>query len=147
MIQEQKIVVAARALMALIFIVAGIRKLLAWGASVGYFTKLGIPLPELLLALTIAFEIVGGIALVIGWQTRYVAIALAFFTMVSAFIAHAFWAAEPPQFNGQLLNFLKNAAMAGGFLLFYATAKSQPHHWLRRKTEPAIASTAAHAHH
>lgn len=116
---------AARTLMALLFLVAGTRKLLAWGATVGYFNKLGIPLPEIALGLTVALEIVGGIALVLGWRVQAVAVVMGVFTLISALIAHAFWAAEPPQFNAQLLNFLKNTAMAGGFLLLAYVAGNQ----------------------
>jgi putative oxidoreductase len=116
---------AARILMALVFLVAGTRKLLAWGATVAYFGKLGIPLPEVALALTIALEIVGGIALVAGWKLRPVALVMGAFTLASALIAHAFWAADPAQFNGQLLSFLKNMAIAGGFLLLASVAGSR----------------------
>ena len=123
--QNRNILFAARALMALIFLVAGMRKLLAWGATVGYFTKLGIPLPEVALALTVALEIGGGIALVLGWRLRPVAGVMGAFTLASALIAHAFWAAEPPQFNAQLLSFLKNTAMVGGFLLLAYVAGHQ----------------------
>ncbi|MES2361487.1 MAG: DoxX family protein [Pseudomonadota bacterium] len=123
--QNRNVLFAARALMALIFLVAGTRKLLAWGATVGYFNKLGIPLPEIALALTIALEIGGGIALVLGWRLRLVAVAMGAFTLASALIGHAFWAAEPPQFNAQLLSFFKNTAMAGGFLLLAYVAGNQ----------------------
>ena len=123
--QNRNILCAARVLMALIFLVAGIRKLLAWGATVGYFNKLGIPLPEIALALTVALELGGGIALVLGWRLRLVAGAMGAFTLASALIAHAFWAVEPPQLNAQLLSFLKNTAMAGGFLLLAYVAGNQ----------------------
>lgn len=118
----------ARILMALVFLVAGTRKLLAWSATVAYFDKLGIPLPEVALALTIALEIAGGVALVAGWKLRPVALAMGAFTLASALIAHAFWAADPAQFNGQLLSFLKNMAIAGGFLLLASVAGSQARH-------------------
>ena len=122
---NRNILFAARALMALIFLVAGMRKLLAWGATVGYFNKLGVPLPEVALALTVALEIGGGIALVLGWRLRLAAGVMGAFTLASALIAHAFWTAEPPQFNAQLLSFLKNTAMAGGFLLLAYVAGNQ----------------------
>ena len=128
--QNRNIFCAARVLMALIFLVAGIRKLLAWGATAGYFNKLGIPLPEIALALTVALEIGGGIALVLGWRLRLVAVVMGAFTLASALIAHAFWVAEPPQFSAQLLNFLKNTAMAGGFLLLAYVAGNQKEAWL-----------------
>ncbi|SOD24323.1 putative oxidoreductase [Variovorax sp. YR752] len=108
---------AARVLMAVIFLVAGVRKLMTYGATLGYFAKLGIPLADVVLPLTIALEIGGGLLLIAGWRVQWVAGALALFTLATAFAAHAFWAADAAQFNAQLNNFLKNVAMAGGFLL------------------------------
>jgi len=114
--------IAARALMAVIFLVAGVRKLMTYGATLGYFAKLGIPLPDVVLPLTIALEVGGGLLLVAGWRVRWVASALAIFTLATAFTAHAFWSADAAQFAGQLNNFLKNVAMVGGFLLVIAHA-------------------------
>ena len=113
---------AARVLMAVIFLVAGIRKLMTYGATLGYFVKLGIPLGEVVLPLTIAQEIGGGLLLIAGWRVQWVAGALALFTLATAFTAHAFWSADAAQFAGQLNNFLKNVAMAGGFLLLIVHA-------------------------
>jgi putative oxidoreductase len=113
---------AARVLMAAIFLVAGVRKLMTYGATLGYFAKLGIPLGDVVLPLTIALEIGGGLLLIAGWRLQWVASALALFTLATAFTAHAFWSADAAQFSGQLNNFLKNVAMAGGFLLLIVNA-------------------------
>jgi putative oxidoreductase len=113
---------AARVLMAAIFLVAGVRKLMTYGATLGYFAKLGIPLGDVVLPLTIALEIGGGLLLIAGWRLQWVASALALFTLATAFTAHAFWSADAAQFAGQLNNFLKNVAMAGGFLLLIVQA-------------------------
>jgi len=117
----------ARALMAAIFLVAGVRKLMGYAGTLGYFGSLGIPLPEVVLPLTILLELGGGIALLIGWRTNWVAMALGLFSLVSALLGHRFWAAEPAQFSNQLNHFLKNVAIAGGFLLVAAVEmKRQP---------------------
>lgn len=111
---------AARAMMATIFLVAGVRKLVGYAGTLGYFGALGIPLPDLVLPLTILLEVGGGIALLIGWRAGWVAVALGLFTLASALLAHRFWAAEPAQFANQLNHFLKNVAIAGGLLLVAA---------------------------
>ena len=108
---------AARALMALIFIVAGLRKAMTYAGTLGYFGTLGIPLPEVVLPLTILLELGGGIALLVGWHAGPVAVALALFSLASGLLAHRFWSVEPAQFGNQMNHFLKNVAMAGGFLL------------------------------
>ena len=108
----------ARALMALIFLIAGVRKVLAFGMTVGYFGKLGIPMPELVVAGSIVIEVGGAILLAIGYRQTIVAAVLAAFTLGAALIAHQFWAVSDPQaYSGQLNNFLKNIAMVGGFLM------------------------------
>ena len=109
-----------RVLMSVIFLVAGIRKAMAYAGTVSSFTALGLPLPEVVAPLVIAIEIGGGLALLIGWQTQIVAIALAVFTLASALVAHRFWSVDGPQFGGQLNNFLKNVAMGGGFMVLLA---------------------------
>jgi putative oxidoreductase len=111
---------AARVLMAVIFLVAGLRKALAYSATAGYFGSLGIPLPEVAVALTIVLEVGGAIALVAGWRLGWVALALGVFCIASGLLGHRFWAADGPQFGNQLNHFLKNVAMAGGLLLVYA---------------------------
>lgn len=107
----------ARALMAIIFIVAGARKLMGYAGTLAYFGTLGIPLPDVVLPSTILLELGGGIALLIGWRAGWAAVALGLFTLGSALLAHRFWAVEPAQFSNQLNHFLKNVAIAGGFLL------------------------------
>ena len=112
----------ARVLVASLFLVAGARKLLAWTATVAYFGKLGLVMPEMILLLVLALEFAGGILLAIGWRLPLVATALAVFTFGAAIAAHAFWSAEPAQFSGQLNNFLKNVAIAGGLIQIATTS-------------------------
>ncbi len=112
-----------RTLLALIFIVSGVRKVLGFGAVSAMMGAKGFPVPDVFLALTILLEIVGGIMLIANYQVRPVAWALAAFTMVAGSLFHAFWThwgAPPPQFNNELNHFLKNVAIVGGLLLVAA---------------------------
>ena len=104
-------------LMAALFLISGIRKLLTWSATVGYFAKLGLPMAEAIVPAVILLEIGGSLALIFGWRMREIAAILAIYTLMTAFVAHRFWDADPGQFNPQLNNFFKNIAMVGGFLL------------------------------
>lgn len=113
----------ARVLMASLFLVAGIRKVLTWKMMLGYFAGLGIPLPEIALPLTVVVEIGGGLALIAGWRLREVSVVMAVFTIFTAFIAHRFWMAEPAQFNNQLNHFFKNVAITGGFMVLFVGAR------------------------
>ena len=114
------ILLAGRILMGAIFLNAGIRKVLGFAGTVGYFTKLGFPAPELFAVLAIVIEIGGSILLIIGWKTRWVACLLALFTLVAAFAAHRFWQFDAAQYANQMNHFMKNIAIVGGFL-FIAT--------------------------
>ena len=115
---DRTLATIGRGLLALIFLVAGVRKLLAFAMTVGYFGQLGIPLPELVTIGSICIEIGGAVLLTIGYRTTIVAGVLAAFTLGSALIAHRFWAvADPQAYAEQLNNFLKNVAMIGGFVM------------------------------
>ena len=110
-----------RILLALIFLVAGYRKLMGVAASAGYFAKLGFPMPEVMVWVAIAIELGGAILLIVGWKTRWVAWLLALFTVIAAFAAHRFWEVDAAQYANQMNHFLKNIAMVGGFIILAAT--------------------------
>jgi putative oxidoreductase len=99
-----------RVMMALIFILAGLGKIQDPAGTTGYMQSAG--LPGILLWPTIALELLGGLALAVGFKTRYVAFALAIFSVVAAAVFHRNFADQM-----QMIMFLKNIAMAGGLLL------------------------------
>ncbi len=104
----------ARIFLALLFIMAGIGKLTGAEAMAGYFGALGIPMPGISVYLVGLFEVVGGIAIVVGYQTRIVALLLAAFSIASAVLAHTNFADQT-----QMIMFMKNLGLAGGFLLLW----------------------------
>ncbi len=108
------ILLVARALMSSVFLVAGIRKLMIWGPQVAYFTKLGFPAPEFFTVVSIVIEIGAGLALFVGWRTKWAAWVLALFVLVATFMAHRFWEFDASQMANQMNHFLKNMAIIGG---------------------------------
>jgi putative oxidoreductase len=100
--------------LSLIFIISGWGKIAGYAATQGYMQSKG--LPGELLPLVIALELGGGLAILAGFQTRWVALALAAFSVVSALIFHADFGDQM-----QAINFWKNIAMAGGFLMLAAS--------------------------
>lgn len=104
---------AGRFLIALIFITAGYSKIGGFEATQGYMAAMGVP--GSLLPLVIITELGGGLLIIAGLLTRYTALALAGFSILSAFLFHAD-GSDPMQ---QIL-FMKNLAMAGGFLFLVA---------------------------
>src|SRR5262249_61161388 len=100
-----------RILYALMFLIFGYGKVTAYGGTVGYMASLGLPAPSLFTFLAILIEICGGLLILVGYQTRPVALALGIYTLVTAFIGH-FHLGDPNQF----LHFMKNIALTGGLL-------------------------------
>jgi putative oxidoreductase len=110
----------ARILLALLFLVSGVRALIAVAGMAGYFARLGVPMPEVAAWAVIVVEIAGAVLLIVGWQTRLAAWGLAAFVVVATLLAHRFWAVDPGQYANQLNHFLKNLAVIGGLLLVAA---------------------------
>ena len=100
----------ARLLQALVILLAGISKISGYADTQGYMEAMGIP--GALLPLVILLEAGGGLAIILGWQTRLVAVALALFSLTAAAIFHNNLADQM-----QLIMFTKNIAIAGGFIL------------------------------
>ena len=101
-----------RILLSIIFILSGVTKLTAVSATAGYFGSLGIPAPTVAAVIVGLVELLGGFAVLLGFRTREGAIALALFTIASAFVAHLDWSDTM-----QFINFQKNLAIAGGLLV------------------------------
>ncbi len=102
-----------RLLLSMIFIFSGFTKITGYAATQGYMEAMGVP--GMLLPLVIAVELLGGIAILLGFKARLVAILMAGFSIVSALLFHQFWIDE-----SQMNPFMKNIAMAGGFLMVFA---------------------------
>lgn len=108
-----------RVLISAIFIMAGINKIIGYTGTQGYMDSMGVP--GALLPLVILLEIGGGLAVLVGWQTRIAAFLLAGFTVLSALIFHASFSDQM-----QSILFMKNLAMAGGLLFLVAGRR---HEW------------------
>jgi putative oxidoreductase len=116
---------AGRLLMAFLFLPAGISKIFGFAGTVGYIGAMGLPAPTLAAIAAILIEVVGGAALVLGFYTRFAAIALAVFTLIASVVFHAYWAVPAEQaFVTQLL-FTKNIAVIGGLLVLAAFGAGQ----------------------
>jgi putative oxidoreductase len=105
---------AGRLLLAQLFVLSGLSKITGYAAAQGYLAAKG--LPGALLPLVILLEVGGGIGLVIGFRTRWVALALAAFSVATALIYHLV-----PADQMQMINFLKNLSIAGGLLVVAQT--------------------------
>lgn len=109
------ILFAGRTLMALLFLLAAIRKIMYYSGTAGYFANLGLPAPQILLPLVILVEIGGSVMLITGWKVHYAALALAAFTVLTL-VGHQFWAADAASYGNQFNHFWKNVSIIGGLL-------------------------------
>jgi putative oxidoreductase len=105
-----------RFLIGVLFLIAAYNKAKGYDGAVGYLTKLGVPSPAITTPLTILFEAAAGILLIVGYQTRLLAIAVAAFCIATALVAHTNIAD-----GNQLNHLLKNFAIAGGALALFVS--------------------------
>lgn len=117
---QDPLALAARILMALLFLPAGIAKLGGFAGTAGYIGSVGLPFPELGAALAIAVEVGGGLALLLGFQTRWAALITAVFTVAAGLFFHKYWAVPADQVMVNQIMFYKNLAIAGGLLMLTA---------------------------
>jgi putative oxidoreductase len=112
-------ILIARVLLALMFLLAGFGKLTGLEGTAGYIASKGLPLPMVLAAATGVLELVAGAMLIVGWQARWAALALAAFTVLASVIFHNYWAMPAGQQMMQQLMFMKNLAVTGGLLAIF----------------------------
>lgn len=101
-----------RILITVLFLISGLGKIGAYAATQAYMASMGVP--GVLLPLVILTEVGGAIAIIVGWKTRWAAFALAGFCLLTATLFHLNFADK-----GQLISFMKDIALAGGFLILF----------------------------
>lgn len=108
-----------RILLALIFVLSGFNKIGGFDGTVAYMAGAGLPFASALLVLTIAMELGGGLLLVAGWQTRWVALAFFLFLIPVTLVFHTA-SSNPAQAQQQMIQLLKNISIMGGMLQLFA---------------------------
>ncbi|MER2490542.1 DoxX family protein [Catenovulum sediminis] len=103
-----------RVLLSAIFILSGISKISGYEQTQGYMEMFG--LSGALLPLVIALEVIGGLAVLLGWKIKWVAPALAGFTLVAAIVFHADFSDQM-----QMIMFMKNLSIAGALIFMFAS--------------------------
>jgi putative oxidoreductase len=110
---QAPVALTGRILLALMFVISGFTKIGAFAGTQQYMEAFGVP--GTLLPLVIILELVGGLMIAAGFFTRITALALAGFTLLSAVLFHANFGDQM-----QMILFLKNISIVGGFLLLTA---------------------------
>jgi putative oxidoreductase len=127
---------AGRVLLSVIFITSGASKISGYAGTQGYMEAMGVP--GALLPLVIAAEIIFGLFVLVGFQTRVSALALAGFTLLAGYLFH-----YQPADQMQMISFMKNVSIAGGFLALFASGAGNwsVDQWLASRTR-LVARTA-----
>ena len=109
-----------RILLGLIFVISGYGKISGFAGVTGFIASKGLPMPEVLAALTVVLELGGGLLILSGWKSRWVALVIFLWLIPTSFIFHPFWSAPAAQAAAQQIQFLKNVSIMGGMLLLVA---------------------------
>lgn len=100
----------ARLLMSSLFIWDGVVQLRNVGGTTQYFASVHVPVPDIAVWVSIAVHLLGGLAILIGFQTRWAAALLALLCLGTAFGVHL-----PAGDMPNMIGFYKNLVMTGGF--------------------------------
>ena len=117
---QNPLALLSRLLLAALFLPAGIGKITGFAGTAGYIASVGLPMPTVAAAMAIAVEVLGGLALIVGFGTRWAALILALFTLAASFFFHNYWAMPAEQQMMQQLLFMKNIGVTGGLLALAA---------------------------
>jgi putative oxidoreductase len=110
-----------RVLIGVIFVQSGFGKLTNLVGFADMLERAGVPFAFVLAPLGAVAEFAGGIAIVLGIATRYAALVMIGFVIVATLISHRFWSVPPEQHSMQMVQFAKNVAIVGGFLMVFVT--------------------------
>lgn len=109
-----------RVALVVLFIMSGVDKLMDPSGLSGMLAGKGFPMPTALAYAAGLVEVVFGVLVAVGWQTRIAAFALVAFTVVATLIAHQYWTMTGPARYANYLAFWKNVAMIGGLMMLMA---------------------------
>ena len=119
--QKDGIILVARVLLMALFVMFGWSKLTGFSGTVAYMTSSGAPVPELSAVIAVVMELVVGIALLVGFFTRPLALLLAVYTLGTAIIGHHYWNMTGAMQYDNMIHFYKNISIIGGLLLLAVT--------------------------
>jgi putative oxidoreductase len=116
-----ELILAARLLLATLFLIFGWRKLRDFSGTVSQMVQLGVPTPVLAAGVATFMELPVAFAVAIGAFTRLSAVLMFFYTLGTALIGHRYWTVKGEGYVDSMDSFYKNLSIMGGFLLLYTT--------------------------
>ena len=119
--RKDEVLLLARLLLAALFVIFGWGKLAGFSGTVALMATLNLPVPTVAAVVVVVMEFFVGIAIVIGFYTRPLAVLLALYTLATAFIGHHYWTLPDAERVANMINFYKNISIVGGLLLLCIT--------------------------
>jgi putative oxidoreductase len=118
---NDELILAARLLLATLFLIFGVRKLKDYPGTVSQMVQLGVPTPVLATVIAIFLELPVAFAVAVGAFARLSALLMFFYTLGTALIGHRYWTVKGAGYVDSMDSFYKNLSIMGGFLLLYVT--------------------------
>ncbi len=118
---NDELILAARLLLATLFLIFGWRKLRDYSGTVSQMVQLGVPTPVLATVVAIFMELPVAFAVAVGAFTRPLAILMALYALGTALIGHRYWTVKGAGYVDSLDGFYKDLSIMGGFLLLSIT--------------------------
>ncbi len=112
---QSRALLVGRILVSALFIMSGLGKIGGWAQTAQMMEAKGVPMVPVLLAVTILLEVGGGLSLLLGYRTRFGALALILFLIPTTLVMHDFWSYQGMERTMQMVNFMKNFALIGMF--------------------------------
>lgn len=109
-----------RILLGLIFLLSGLGKIGGFVGTAGWMTSKGLPMAEVLLAITVVIEIGASLMIIGGFKARLGAAALFLWMIPVTFLFHNFWSMPAAEQQIQMIMFMKNLGLMGGMLYIMA---------------------------
>ncbi|KXV09544.1 hypothetical protein CR51_10365 [Caballeronia megalochromosomata] len=119
--RNDSLLLVARVLLMILFVLFGWQKLTGFSGTVAYMTSTGAPAPTVSAIIAVVMELVVGIAIVVGFFTRPLALLLALYTIGTALIGHHYWTMQGMERYANTINFYKNISIVGGLILLFIT--------------------------
>jgi putative oxidoreductase len=118
---SDEVILAARLLLATLFLIFGWRKLTDYSGTVSQMVQEGLPIPVLAAVVAMFMELPVAFAVAVGAFTRPSAVLLVLYTLGTALIGHRYWTMTGAKKIDSMDSFYKNVSIMGGFLLLYIT--------------------------
>jgi putative oxidoreductase len=118
---NNELILAARLLLATLFLIFGLRKVRDYSGTVNQMVQLGLPTPVLATVVSIFMEVPVAFAVAVGAFTRPAAALMALYALGTARIGHRYWTVKGTDYVDSLEGFYKDLSVMGGFLLLYIT--------------------------